>query len=114
MIGGKHFSDHVGDFMGKSPQPTRKIPTLPPRTTVKKPTRAPKTTRPGPKPTHKPYYENCKGLEDGLYPMRDCTKYIQCVGGKTYFMRCPEGLFFNPKIGACDWPQHVDCKMPKM
>jgi len=112
VIGGKHFSDHVGDFMGKKPQPTHKPITLPPQPTTHKPP----TQKPGPtkKPTPQPYYKDCKGLEDGLYPMRDCRKYLQCQGGETFVMSCPAGLFFNPKINACDWPEHVDCKLPSV
>merc|ERR1711936_879017 len=120
-IDGKHFSEHVAEMIGKKPRPpTVKPHTLPTRKpTPPKPT--PKPTKPGPtkKPTPtkhqptQPYYKNCKGLDDGLYPMRDCRMYIECAGGRTYKHTCPSGLYFNPKIKACDWPEHVDCKMPR-
>merc|ERR1712002_715041 len=105
IISGKHFSEHVGEFIDRSPHPPTKKPI----------TLSPKTTKPGPTtrgPT-KPYHKDCKGVPDGLYPQPDCRKYIQCAGGRTYPHQCPTGLWFNPKIGACDWPAHVDCVMPK-
>jgi len=121
-INGKHFSEHVAEFIGKRPKPTVHPVTLPTHkpgpTTKAKPTKHPKTTKhhgdktTKVKPTSQPYYKDCKGLDDGLYPMRDCRKYIECAEGRTYKHQCPSGLYFNPKIKACDWPEHVDCKMP--
>jgi len=105
IISGKHFSEHVGEFIDRHPSPTHKPITLSP-----KPTHKPKPTTPGPT---KPYHKDCKGVPDGLYPQRDCRKYIQCAAGKIFYFQCPNGLWFNPKIGACDWPAHVDCVMPK-
>jgi chitinase len=109
MISGKRFSEHIGNFLQRGPIPTGKPVTLPPGKTTASHGR--KTTKV--RPTQ-PHYEDCEGLEDGLYPMRDCRKYIQCAGGRTYKHTCAEGLYFNPKINSCDWPEHVDCKMPKL
>jgi len=109
IISGKHFSEHVGEFIDRRPHPPTKKPI----------TLSPKTTKPGPKPgpttpgPTKPYHKDCKGVKDGLYPQPDCRKYIQCAGGQIFHFMCPNGLWFNPKIGACDWPEHVDCTMPK-
>jgi len=116
-IGGKHFSEHVAEMIGRRPKPTQHPITVP---THKPHPPSPTTKHHGKttvKPTHvkptQPYYKDCKGLDDGLYPMRDCTKYIECAGGRTFKHQCPSGLYFNPKIKACDWPAHVDCKMPR-
>lgn len=40
----------------------------------------------------------------------DCSKFIVCVGSKEYDRDCPSGLYFDPNIQTCDWPQHVDCE----
>jgi len=113
-IGGKRFSEHVAEFIGKRHKPTVHPVTLP----TKKP--KPTTEHHGGKTTHakptkkpQPWYKNCKDLDDGLYPMRDCTKYIECVGHRTFRHTCPSGLYFDPKIHACNWPDQVDCKMPR-
>ena len=53
---------------------------------------------------------SCSAAGDGIHPdLSDCSKYIQCHGGKLYNQRCPTGLLFNPKIKACDWPANVEC-----
>jgi len=111
IIGGKHFSEHVGDFIRRGPSPTRKPITLHPKTTKHHGDKTTKPTPTKPGPT-KHYHTDCKDAEDGLYPQKDCRKYIQCAGGKIFYFQCPKGLWFNPKINACDWPEHVDCTMP--
>lgn len=52
----------------------------------------------------------CSGKQDGTYAdPADCTKYYQCYGGVKYSYTCPNGLNFNPKIKACDWPANTQC-----
>lgn len=107
MIDGKHFSEHIYEFMQHGgPIPTKKPMTLPPGQTTKAPppTEKPKTAAPTPEPTP-PSKVSCKGLDDGLYPdPDDVHKFFQCAGGRLFRHTCPHGLVFNPKIKACDWP----------
>ena len=50
----------------------------------------------------------CVGKPDGLYAHPDCTKYYHCYsGGYQAVQPCPEGLYFNPKLSYCDYPQNV-------
>lgn len=122
MIDGKHFSEHIADFMGRNgPLPTGNPVTLPPKPNTNKPeTRAPVTGKPntqGPvteapvtqAPT-RPSKVSCSDLDDGTYPHpEDCSKFFQCQGGRAYVKSCPPGLKFNPKMNYCDWPQNVKC-----
>merc|ERR1712142_1265065 len=40
----------------------------------------------------------------------DCDSYYACTsGGEAVAMDCPEGLYFDPRILACNWPDNVDC-----
>ncbi|XP_013407410.1 probable chitinase 10 [Lingula anatina] len=40
----------------------------------------------------------------------DCSTFLSCDGYMIQRGRlCPPGLLFNPKAGACDWPDKVDC-----
>lgn len=109
LIGGRHFSEHIADFV-KPTYPPIPTATLPPGKTTPGPVVT--TVHPtGVKPTRR-YFTDCEGLKDGLYPERDCRKFIQCAGGQTFHKICGGGLYFNPKTGACDWPEKVDCTMP--
>jgi len=40
----------------------------------------------------------------------DCRRFLQCNDGESpVSFPCPEGLLFNQKIVACDWPNNVVC-----
>jgi len=40
----------------------------------------------------------------------DCRRFLQCSEGESpVSFPCPEGLLFNQKIVACDWPKNVVC-----
>ncbi|KAM9319223.1 chitotriosidase-1-like [Gastrophryne carolinensis] len=47
----------------------------------------------------------CEGKSDGLYinPVNS-GKFYMCAGGKTFPMKCGDGLVFNPGCKCCDWP----------
>ncbi|RWS21890.1 chitin binding peritrophin-A-like protein 2, partial [Leptotrombidium deliense] len=45
---------------------------------------------------------------------RDCTKFIQCDKGDAFEKQCPENLYFNDKLGVCDWSDVAEgCGLPK-
>jgi len=39
----------------------------------------------------------------------ECGLYYQCVGNNPVLMSCPDGLFFDPSLNICNWPDLVDC-----
>jgi len=39
----------------------------------------------------------------------DCTKYYECQGDWPILMECPAGLYFDPALNVCNWPEEVDC-----
>ncbi|XP_046393911.1 chondroitin proteoglycan-2-like [Ischnura elegans] len=39
----------------------------------------------------------------------DCGSYCVCDWGNAIYMRCPDGLEFNPKLMVCDWPANAGC-----
>ncbi|XP_018026015.1 hornerin isoform X2 [Hyalella azteca] len=47
-----------------------------------------------------------------LYPSPICSEYFKCVNSKPQRLECPNGLYFNNKIHACDLPANVDCQSP--
>ena len=56
----------------------------------------------------------CSESEDGMsvfvpHPT-DCGLYYQCVGNNPVLMSCPDGLFFDPSLNVCNWPEFVDCE----
>ena len=42
-----------------------------------------------------------------------CTSFYSCAFGFYYLMNCPSGLYFNPAVSYCDWPQNVNCNINK-
>jgi hypothetical protein len=40
----------------------------------------------------------------------DCSSFFQCNFGSSLLRKCPEGLHWNDKIGACDWRKNAKCK----
>ena len=53
---------------------------------------------------------SCVSAGDGIHANpTDCSKFIQCHGGREYKMSCPAGLMFNPNAKICDWPRNVGC-----
>ena len=56
----------------------------------------------------------CPVSEDGhpvSYPHpTDCSMFYQCdAGGIPVLMSCPDGLFFDPSLNVCNWPDLVNC-----
>lgn len=50
------------------------------------------------------------GNPAGLYPdLLDCTHYYQCSNNIPYHMACPAGLYFNPTLYVCDYPNNAGC-----
>ena len=55
----------------------------------------------------------CPDSEDGFavfvpHPT-DCSLYYMCVGGSPILMPCPPGLYFDPSLNVCNYPEYVDC-----
>merc|ERR1712029_471002 len=40
----------------------------------------------------------------------DCGLYYQCAGSWPVLMECPPGLYFDPTLNVCNWPDNVDCQ----
>ncbi|KAK9877552.1 hypothetical protein WA026_018658 [Henosepilachna vigintioctopunctata] len=38
-----------------------------------------------------------------------CDQFYQCTNKGWEMIICPFGLYFNPKISVCDWPDDVPC-----
>ncbi|GFU02867.1 putative chitinase 10 [Nephila pilipes] len=64
----------------------------------------------------------CPVADDGnpiLKPHEnDCRKFYACNGGILHVQICQQGLHFNPKLQACDYPENAGCetsvtKIPK-
>lgn len=61
-----------------------------------------------------PPIDPCEG-DDGLYVIMfphetDPTKYYRCDWGTPVLQECPAGLWFNPCLGVCDFPENaMDC-----
>ena len=56
----------------------------------------------------------CPESTDGLavfvpHPY-DCGLYYECVGTNPVLMSCPGGLYFDPSLNVCNWPDQVDCE----
>ncbi|XP_078670904.1 uncharacterized protein LOC144911022 isoform X2 [Branchiostoma floridae x Branchiostoma belcheri] len=52
----------------------------------------------------------CDGKPNGNYAdPKDCSKYYSCSNGNAIQITCPEGLYYNEKLGVCDYPENVDC-----
>ncbi len=39
----------------------------------------------------------------------DCRSFFSCSNGVPILMHCPDGLYFDSKLGVCDWPANVLC-----
>ncbi|XP_031573002.1 acidic endochitinase-like [Actinia tenebrosa] len=105
VISGKRYSEVAFSLLKGSTV----VPTGSPGVSTEPPINPPgPTTLP---PTTKPAGPfSCSGKQDGTYAdPADCTKYHQCYSGTKYSFACPNGLNFNPKIKACDWPANVRC-----
>ena len=42
----------------------------------------------------------------------DCSQFFMCMDETPILTDCPAGLYFNPDLGVCDYPQNVDCQQP--
>jgi len=38
-----------------------------------------------------------------------CSDFYLCSHGSPYKLTCPSGLYFNPAIKRCDYPENVNC-----
>ncbi|CAD6189236.1 unnamed protein product [Caenorhabditis auriculariae] len=55
------------------------------------------------------YSFNCSKKEDGFYPLGVCLgKFASCNGGKRRDVLCNDGLLYDARINACDYP--LACK----
>ena len=41
----------------------------------------------------------------------NCSLYYQCNGDLPILMDCPDGLYFDPQLNVCNWPDQVDCQI---
>lgn len=53
--------------------------------------------------------------KDRFHPVQfqhptNCGMFYKCYDGFGYKARCPSVLYFNEKIGECDYPDNVSCK----
>lgn len=39
----------------------------------------------------------------------DCNAFYECTFGTTILRACPAGLYFNPILSVCDWPEDAGC-----
>ena len=39
----------------------------------------------------------------------DCHYFFHCHNGQAICKKCPEGLHWNNKVKACDYPDHAEC-----
>ena len=52
----------------------------------------------------------CPGPGPGTYPSTtNCADYYTCTAEAVYQFTCPQGLHYDGKIGACNWPDAVEC-----
>merc|ERR1712107_942342 len=54
-------------------------------------------------------YESEDGMTVFIPHPSDCGLYYVCVGLNPVLMSCPGGLFFDPSLNVCNWPELVDC-----
>lgn len=60
-------------------------------------------------PTKAPEICAKKDSESILISHEDCSKYYQCNWGRPLVLSCPTNLYYNPKMGYCDWQVNVEC-----
>lgn len=51
----------------------------------------------------------CEGYQLLSYPGL-CANYLECNQETMSVRDCPPGLYFDPAINNCNWPNNVDCK----
>ena len=51
------------------------------------------------------YADTCEGKPDGLYPMKDCTKYMNCTDEEKTVFYCEKGLIYKADKQHCV-PKH--------
>lgn len=59
--------------------------------------------------------ERCEVDDDRYNPIHfshpsDCQMFYKCFNNRAYKVSCPEGLHFNSKTNACDYPEVAKCK----
>ncbi|ODN00760.1 putative chitinase 3 [Orchesella cincta] len=102
---------------GTTPQP----PTTPGNTTTPEPPTTPSTNSTTP-PTNSttppsngttPLPNGCpaEGIDKIPHPSL-CDVYFICVNGTPIEEQCADGLYFNPIIKECDFPENVNCSGP--
>uniref|UniRef100_A0A915L7I5 Chitin-binding type-2 domain-containing protein n=1 Tax=Romanomermis culicivorax TaxID=13658 RepID=A0A915L7I5_ROMCU len=62
------------------------------------------------------YNFNCERRQDGAHadPDTPCSRhFFMCSSGRTFFLKCPDNLFFNRNSTECDYRKAVvECKKP--
>jgi len=53
----------------------------------------------------------CPTPEGNFPDPQDCTAYYQCAEDIPYHQYCPDGLYYNPVVGVCDFPENVVCEI---
>ena len=51
------------------------------------------------------YADTCEGKPDGLYPMKDCTKYMNCTDEEKTVFYCEKGFIYKADKQHCV-PKH--------
>jgi Chitin binding Peritrophin-A domain len=57
----------------------------------------------------------CYGLAQWTFlPNHDegCAAFIRCDNNRSEYLRCPDGLQFDPNTDGCNFPEYVDCADP--
>ena len=44
----------------------------------------------------------------------NCEQYYICVHGEPSLQTCPDGLWFDPAVNVCNWPDQVGNRCPGM
>ena len=51
----------------------------------------------------------------GAFPSPfDCTEFYICSNSIAHLFKCPANLYFDPKLGVCNFPDQVDCHVTPM
>ncbi|XP_075052136.1 acidic mammalian chitinase-like [Mixophyes fleayi] len=91
-----------GELCASTPPPTT-VPTT--AGTTGGSTAGPPVTSPPNPPSTEDDPNFCEGRADGHYvnPFNS-NKFYQCVSGRTYAMKCGDGLVFDTGCTCCNWP----------
>ena len=53
----------------------------------------------------------CIGISNpsNIADSSSCNHFLLCTNTRSVRYRCPDNLFYDPEINACNWPDKVDC-----